>query len=145
MNKDWMPPGHSFSYRVDEKLDGNAISYDLSLPGRCSTVDLSTVRVGRHGGSVPEDLAFREDLFRLVGSITVTGGHVEAAMKRILLVLTEAETIFGLVDYQWADLEKKLRSPCDDADDRHHRLRRVLDWADTHDLREQRNTVVHGA
>ncbi len=146
MSEDWPPPGHAFSYRVDENLDnGGGISYDLSLPRRGSTVDLATVRVGRHGGDTPEDMAFREELFRAVGSITVAGGHVEAAMKRLLLLITDAKTVFTLVDYQWLDLEKKLRAQCNDRDDQRRRLLRLLDWADRHKLRERRHTVVHGA
>jgi len=146
VTENWPPLGHAFSYRVHEAFDNQeGISYDLSLPRRTTTADLSTVRVGRHGGDTPEDLEFREELFRAVGSITVAGGHVEAAMKRLLLLLTDSETVFSLVDHQWLDLENKLRAQCDASDDRRLRLLRLLDWADAHRLREQRHTVVHGA
>jgi hypothetical protein len=145
MTKDWPPPGHNSYYRVDEALDNvDPISYDMSLPSREGTVDLSTVRVGRHGGDAPEDLTFREELYQSVGSITVAGGHVEAAMKRLLLVLTGAEA-FSVVDYQWYQLETKLRELCDGSDERRQRLFRILDWADRHKVRERRHTVVHGA
>jgi hypothetical protein len=146
MTKDWPPPGHSLTYRVDEAFDNvDRISYDMSLPSRASTVNLATVRVGRHGGDAPEDLTFREELYQSVGSVTVAGGHVEAAMKRLLLLLTEAETTFSLVDYQWYELETKLRAQYDDTDERRRRLLRILDWANRHKLRERRHTVVHGA
>ena len=146
MTKDWPPPGHRFSYRVDEALDnGYRISYDLSLPSGAGAVDLATVRVGRHGGDSPEDLTFREELYQSVGSITVAGGHVEAAMKRLLLLLIDAETDFSLVDYQWYELETKLRAQCDGSDERRRRLLRILDGANRHKLRERRHTVVHGA
>jgi hypothetical protein len=146
MTKDWPPPGHSLTYRVDEAFDNvDRISYDMSLPSRASTVNLATVRVGRHGGDALEDLTFREELYQSVGSITVAGGHVEAAMKRLLLLLAEAETTFSLVDYQWYELETKLRAQCDDSDERRRRLLRILDWANRHKRRERRHTVVHGA
>ena len=108
-------------------------------------MDLATLRVGRHGGDTPEDLVFREDLFRSVGSITVAGGHIEAAMKRLLLLLTDTETVFSLVDHPWLELEKKLRVQCNGSDDRRRSLLRLLDWADGHKLREHRHTVVHGS
>lgn len=66
-------------------------------------------------------------------------------MKRLLLVLSTDETTFGLVDYQWGDLESKLAAQCDDRDKRRVRLSRILDWAQKLDLRERRNTAVHGS
>lgn len=117
----------------------------MSVPGNSPQWDLATVRVGRHGGDGPEDLAFREELFQIVGSITVAGGHVEAAMKRLLLLLMNAPADFSLVDHQWLELEKRLRAQCDGSDDQRRRLLKLLDWADRNKLREERHTAVHGA
>lgn len=98
----------------------------------------------RDDGDTPDDLVFREDLYRLVGSITVAGGHIEAALKRHLLVLTSAGEDFRLVDYSWSELEKKLRKECDSTMPRQKSLRRLIDAAQKHQLVQHRHTVVHG-
>ncbi|MEE6295713.1 hypothetical protein [Georgenia wangjunii] len=147
MSTPWPPPGHAFVYQVREDLEGRrGAEYELSLPSSVKELSLSTMQIeGRIGGDTPADLMFREELFRWVGSVTVAGGHIEAAMKRLLLILTGIGSRFRLVDYQWAELEKRLRKECDGSDERRRRLEEVLDWAERRNLRENRHTVVHGS
>jgi hypothetical protein len=86
--EEWPPVGFSAFYTVTEKLDGQPErGYHVLLPGTFSKVDLSTIRVGRHGGPNEADMRYRDELYRRVGEIAVAGGHAEAAMKRLLLVL----------------------------------------------------------
>jgi len=108
-------------------------------------MDLATVRVGRHGGPTPIDLAFRQELFVIVGSVTVAGAHIEAALKRLLLVMSGMGSEFSRVDLVWADLEKKLRKRCSSDSTRERELLVLLDWADKYRLREGRHTAVHGS
>lgn len=85
----WHPVGFMSYYTVTERLEGHhELSYDLVLPGAFSEIDLSTVRIGRHGGPSQQDLQFRSELYRHIGAVTVAAGHVEITMKRLLLVLT---------------------------------------------------------
>jgi hypothetical protein len=148
MNSDCPPAGHPFVYRVVEDLDsGNGISYEISLPSSMSDLDIATVRVGRRGGDTEPDRVFRRELFEVVGSIAVAAGHVEAAMKRLLLVLTGERTVFAFVDFQWSDLHKRLMDECGShrADERRQRLSELLTRAESERLAERRHTAVHGA
>lgn len=143
----WPPAGHRMSYDtqiLNEDGEGAfRLSFAINVPRQ--GIDMSTMRVGRIGGPTYDDLEFRNALFLIIGSITVAGAHVEAAMKRLLLVLSTEVTTFGLVDFQWADLEKKLAAECGGRDRRRLRLSRILDWATELDIRERRNTAVHGS
>lgn len=146
MTDAWPPPGHRFSYRVAEQIEGACnLTFDLTVPKNMA-VDLSAVRVGRHGGPNAEDLSFRDDLFRMIGSITVAGGHVEAAMKRLLvLLLGRSDGDLSAVDYLWSELQQRLLRLCDDRDQRRRDLREVLEWAEREHLQDLRNTAVHGS
>lgn len=133
-------------YIVTEDFQrGTGITYKMTVPSGMAVIEIPTVRVGRYGGPTPDDLQFREELYQAVGSVTVAGGHIEASMKRLLLILGDSDTIFSLVDLQWADLHTRLLQECDDRDNRRRELRRALDWAERRELRERRHTVVHGA
>jgi hypothetical protein len=49
----WPVEGHSFWYKTEISLEnGYRLKFDLTLPGTIPTIDLSTVRVGRHGASL---------------------------------------------------------------------------------------------
>jgi hypothetical protein len=141
----WPPVGFSSYYAMKENLDGHAeLSYDLVLPGTFAEVDLATVRIGRHGGPNEEDLGFRGELHRHVGAVTVAGGHVEMAMKRLLLVLTSPpKADFSTVDLTWTVLHKELVGLCDGSDDRRKQLAQVLDWGQQRDVKRRRDDVVH--
>lgn len=130
MNDDeWPPAGHRFSWRVDIETDAGSLSFDMTLPAG-TNFDLSAIRVGRHGGPTGADRAFREQLFQVIGSITAAGGHIEAAMKRLLLTVEQHDSSkFALVDLQWGDLVKRLAKLCDDSDQTRRDLKAVLDWA----------------
>ena len=141
----WPPPGFTSSYAVTEHLDGHKdLSYDFVLPSTFSTVDLSTVRIGRHGGPNDDDLRFRSELYFRIGAITVAGGHVETAMKRLLLVLMATpKAHFALVDETWSQLHKKLRKEANGSDERRTRLGEVLDWGEEHNVKRRRDDAVH--
>jgi hypothetical protein len=142
----WPPPGHSFSYRAEIQLDGGPTTvFDTTLPSGIGEVDIATLRFGRHGGPTPADHTFRRKLYEAVGNVTVAGAHVEAALKRALLNLSGTGSRFDLADFQWADLEKKLRGMCDGSTPERVRLEHVLGWAAKRRLREKRHDVVHGA
>jgi hypothetical protein len=145
MTYQWPQPGHSSWYSTTENLDGHPpLTYDLSIPSAMSTFDLSTLRVGRHGGPTAEDEAFRQELFRRVGAITVAGGHIETAMKRLVLLLTETEGRFSLVDKTWTDLHNALvAESAEGQDDRRTALREVLEWGETNRIKIRRDNVVH--
>jgi hypothetical protein len=142
---DWPPPGMSTWYRVDEKIDGQPDRYyDLVLPSTFSQVDLSTVRLGRHGGPSEEDLLFRRELYEKVGAVVVAAGHVETAMKRLILLLEgEPEAHFSLVDKNWTDLHNRLRILADGTSERRIELGDALDWAKAEQLKRRRDNVVH--
>jgi len=144
MTNDWPPDRHSSSYRVAESIEGHELTYDVTVPGG-RTLELETVRVGRHGGPNESDLAFRRDLYRVVGSIAVAGGQIEAAMKRLLLVLRGDDSVFALADHDWADLHERLRKEAAKPAERREELGEILDWAEANKLREHRHNAVHGA
>ncbi|MEU6645502.1 hypothetical protein ABZ863_23520 [Saccharomonospora sp. NPDC046836] len=133
-------------HRVDEQLDnGRHLTFYVTIPERMTVVEMPTVRVNRKGGATSADLKFRRELFEIVGSITVAGGQIEAALKRILLLLKGADTVFSLADYQWSELHKRVLAACGSDDPRGVEARKVLEWAESKDLRERRHTAVHGA
>jgi hypothetical protein len=132
-------------YKVDEKIDGQPDRYyDLVLPSTFSQVDLSTVRLGRHGGPNEEDRQFRRELYEKVGAVVVAAGHVETAMKRLILLLEkEPEAHFSLVDKNWTDLHDRLRLLADGTSERRIELGDALDWAEAEQLKRRRDNVVH--
>jgi hypothetical protein len=141
----WPPEGFHSYYRVTERLEGYAdFSYDFVLPNNFQEVDLSTVRLGRHGGPNARDSRFRRELHEKVGAIAVAGGHVEMAMKRLLLVLTSPpKAHFSLVDETWATLIKKLVKQCTGSDERRIQLATLLDWAEENKLKDRRDRAIH--
>jgi len=147
MIKDPPPPGHSFSYRVDVNLDGRPpFSFDLTTPGAREKFDLSTVRVGRHGGVSEADEGFRRKLYGLIGAITVAGGHVEASMKRLLLLLKGEQGGFSLVDKTWSDLFKMLLSESRrQGGERRAELKAILEWAEEKKLKDRRDNTIHAS
>lgn len=141
----WPPRGFNSYYNVTETLEGQPeLTYDLVIPGTFSEVNLSTARIGRHGGPNDDDLQFRSVLYSRIGSVAVAGGRVEMAMKRLLLVLTAAaKAHFSTVDYTWTTLVKKLRGQCDGSDTRRKKLAEVLDWGDEQQVKRRRDNVIH--
>ena len=141
MSDEWP---YSTWYRVDERIDGwPPLSYDMSLPPNRSTFDMSTLRIGRHGGPNAEDEAFRVELYRRVGAVTVAGGHVETAMKRLLLLFMGDVGGFSVVDKTWSDLHKAIEAECTGADERRISTAEVLSWGEEHKVKKRRDDVVH--
>ena len=141
----WPPPGFVAFYTVTEQIDGQPdLTYDLVLPGTFAEVDISTVRVGRHGGPNTEDVRFRRELYERVGRITVAAGHAEMAMKRLLLVLRQSpKAHFSTVDETWTNLHKKLVAQCDGSDQRRVLLAAALQWGDEQNIKGRRDDVIH--
>jgi hypothetical protein len=140
--------GTSFWYKTEIKLDnGRRLTFDLTLPGALSTFDLSTLRIGCHGGVTGEDELFRARLYERIGAVTAAGGHVETAMKRLLLLLLLRSESggFSLVDWTWTALHNALAEECGkpDPDARQKRLKRVLAWGEQKGIKKRRDNVVH--
>jgi hypothetical protein len=88
MNEQWPVAGHSFWYKTEIVLEnGHRLTFDLTLPKAIPDLNVSTARVGRHGGETNGDRIFRQRLYTRIGAVAVAGGHVETAMKRLLLLL----------------------------------------------------------
>jgi hypothetical protein len=140
----WPPPGHHSWYAIEEHIDGhNLFRYDMSIPSKFPNIDISTVRVGRHGGPGAADSAFRQELFLRLGAVTAAGGHAETAMKRLILLLTGDSASFSLVDKTWSDLDKILRAECTGADETREHLKEILDWGEDVRIKARRDDVVH--
>jgi hypothetical protein len=148
MTDQWPVPGHKFWYKTEIKLDnGYEVSFDLTVPGVRESVDLSTVRLGRHGGPTGQDQLFRARLYERIGAVTAAGGHVETAMKRLILLLRSEQRGFSVVDWTWTDLHKALAEEADrpDGDARRKRLGRVLAWGEDKEVKRRRDNVVHAS
>jgi hypothetical protein len=131
--------------RISENLDGGGgISYVVSV-GASEQLHLPAVRVARPDGLVTAaDTTFRADLYRLIGAVVVAGGHVEAAMKRLLLVLRgDGGAGFSEVDETWTTLTKELSEYARLDGERTGRLATLLDWGTKNRVKERRDNVVH--
>jgi hypothetical protein len=86
-------------------------------------------------------------LFNVIGSVTVAGGHVEMAMKKVLVSLQNQHRnlMDRTVPGDWDNLEKDLWKLCEiPTSDVLIRLKELLQSTKDDDLREQRNDVIHG-
>jgi hypothetical protein len=115
----WPRPGHAFAYRTKMEFEGfEPFEYELSVTTGADQLDLSNVIVGRRGGLTSADNELRQKLYYFMGSITVVSGHIEAAMKRLILTLQDHRTRqFSLVDKTWTDLHKILMKECQKGDE----------------------------
>ena len=144
MTEEWPPPGHSFAYQTEINLaNGHQLTVDVTLPTATPTVDLSTVRLGRHGGETNADRLFQQRLYARLGAITVASGHAETAMKRLLLLLRGQSEFSRVADKTWSQLHRCLESERTDADVRRKRLRRVLKWGEENRVQQRRDNAVH--
>ncbi|WP_460798968.1 hypothetical protein [Nocardioides pacificus] len=108
--------------------------------------DLSTFRVKRSGGATPGDHQYRQNVFVLVGAITVAAGHIEAEMKRIIVVAEESESAgFADVPSTWSGLVDRLTAIADGDGMLAEPLRAVLDWGAEQKVAEIRHAAVHSA
>ncbi len=146
MSDEWPPPGHSLSYRMSTQLDGGpSFDLDITTPKARSSVDISTFRIGRHGGPDEADLTYRARLYGLIGAIVVGGGHVEAAMKRLILLLKDEQGGFSLVDKTWSDLHKLLVAQSRRSIPQAAALADILQWGEANDLKRRRDDAVHAS
>jgi hypothetical protein len=146
MSEQWPVPGHSFWYTTEIVLDdGYRLTFDLTLPKAIPELNLTTVRLGRHGGESNADRMFQQRLYVRIGAVAVAGGHVETAMKRLLLLLKGEAGQFSLVDKTWSELHKALSQECSGSklDSRRKRLKRVLAWGEDKQVKRRRDNVVH--
>lgn len=118
-----------------------------NLNGTPGEFDMSTFRMMRHGGPHASDVTHHQTLFAAVGAVTVVSGHIEAEMKRILLVAADgSKTSFADVDLTWTDLEKGLEAVAADPDLKFAtRLHDVLEWGKSKKIKKRRHDVVHSA
>ncbi|WP_344255701.1 hypothetical protein [Mycolicibacterium llatzerense] len=87
-------------------------------------------------------------LFHAVGSVTVAGGHVEMAMKRVLVTLRDgknSDLAAADVPADWSALEDKLTKAAKPQETPLQKaVFELLTRAGVNELREGRNDVVHG-
>lgn len=142
--------GDPVTYQMTEDIDSwDSVTYELTIPAGSEQVDLVSPIVERAGPIDPADEAYREQLFGQVGRITVAGGHVEAALKRVLVVLSPGREAFEDADLDWSQLEDNLRKLAKHSNvlDAATAAQAValLDIAEKQSLRDYRNHAVHGA
>ena len=143
--EEWPPVGFSAFYTVTEKIDGQPErQYHVLLPSTFSKVDLSTIRVRRHGGPTDADKRYRDEFYKQVGAIAVASGHAEAAMKRLLLILKRPdEAHFAEVDGTWTSLTEQLQNECDGSDQKRLDLANLLEWAKENKIKIRRDNAIH--
>lgn len=92
------------------------------------------------------DEEFRRKLYGLIGAITVAAGHVEASMKRLLLLLKGEQGGFSLVDKTWSDLFTMLLSESgrQGAGPRAE-LKKILERAEESKLKDRRDNTIHAS
>lgn len=110
---------------------------------RLGFAELRPIRIPQYDTS---DHMHQFQLFNAVGQVTVASGHVEMAMKKVLVSLRggEADLMSRDLPTVWADLVKELRKFCDDSTELVSKLKTLLDEAEENKLNDQRNDVVHG-
>jgi hypothetical protein len=148
----WPRPGHVLVYHAQIELDGQrSFSYELSVPGTTERHNISTFIPGRIGGPHDGDVEMRRRLYGAVGQAVVAGGHIEASMKRLLILLQGKENRFALVDEQWSSLEKKLGREVRRTSghltypELRGEVSELLDHAARKQLKRRRDSIVHGS
>jgi hypothetical protein len=93
-----------------------------------------------------EDRQHQMQLFDAIGKIAVFGGHVEMAMKKVLVTLRGGthDLMDPTLPADWDGLDKELRMLCDDSSQTRTRLSELLDDAEQKGLRDKRNDAIHG-
>lgn len=80
----------------------------------------------------------------LVGSITISSGHIEAGIRRLLVAFAR-ETWSSAANLQWFALHDGLRKAAvDRPSPESETMIALLDWAEQRRLTEHRHNVVHG-
>jgi hypothetical protein len=121
--------------------------YTLLIPpgGSRTKLGMSEIRPFRNQWQ-QADITHQLELFGAVGRIAVSGGHVEMAMKKVLITLRggEHDLLDPSLPSDWDGLEKELRKLCDGSDETRTKLLQVLDDADQQQLHDKRNDAIHG-
>jgi hypothetical protein len=144
MTEQWPPSGHKFAHKAGINFaNGHQLTFDLTLPRATPSVSLSTVRLGRHGGESNADRLYQQRLYARIGAVTAASGHVETAMKRLLLLLRGKSEFSKVADKSWSQLHRCLESERTEADARRKRLRRVLEWGEKNHVKKCRDNVIH--
>lgn len=113
---------------------------------RLDLASLRPVRVAGHDNAIA-DCRHRRRLFQAVGAVTVAGGHVEMALRKVLVSLTggQNEDLGGKdVSLDWSKLHTKIEDHCKrDASELAQRVDQLLKTAEASTLRDIRNNIVH--
>jgi len=148
-DRSWPPPGHYSTYTAKFDLEGfESFEYEMTVP--TGEIVLGNAIVGRLGGPSPADVEFRARLYQAIGALTVSGGHVEAAMKRMILTLQGKKSRFSLVDKNWTELHMALESESakNDLNRSYPAMRDALAghlaWGKQRHLKDHRDNIVHG-
>lgn len=137
-------PGIKRWGRISVELEGVPPMEFSALVPHLDTVNIASDQVARIGGPNRRDEQARVPLYFLIGAITVAGGHIEAAMKRLaILTRGSADGSFSTIDWDWTSLHAELRQQADTVGPPNDTLAHALDWAEEHQIKRKRDDVVH--
>lgn len=134
-------------------VNASDMAMDFTLvrpPGGEIPMSLSSLRPMRvEGRENPQaDALHQVRLFHAVGSVTVAGGHVEMAMRKVLVSLRggENEDLAGTeMPAEWSRLHAELEDLCaDESTELKRSVKNLLGQAESAGMRETRNHIVHG-
>ena len=119
-------------------------------PGRGTPMNMASLRPmraeGREDG--PSDTLHQIRLFHAVGSVAVASGHVEMAMRKVLVSLKggqNADLADRDIPADWNQLHTKLKALCRTGQTELQRsVELLLDEAERSKIRDSRNHVIHG-
>jgi len=136
--------GHHVRYELGDLPDYEYLMVNLGAAQ--DTTDVSTLRMVRLGGPNDADIEHRQNLFSVVGAIVVAGGHIEAEMKRIVIMgegLRNAS--FVDLDLNWTQLELRLESIVSADGPLAAEIEKALSWGRDHKIKKRRDDAVHSA
>lgn len=123
--------------------------YDSALVNLTSAMDqwdMSTFRTVRLGGMNAADQILRQNLCTIVGAIAVAGGHIEAEMKRIIILAEEDRgATFVDVDLTWTGLETRMQAIADGEGPLSAEVAEHLTWAKAKRIKQTRDDAIHCA
>jgi len=142
----------SVTYDVRGKLPPNVL-LDFTLvrpPTAGANLDIPSLRPLRAVGRVDHsaDALHQVRLFNAVGAVTVAGGHVEMAMRKVFVSLrggVNRDLAGEDIPAEWSRLHEALLKLCESStNDIATKLKALLDEAEADSLRESRNDIIHG-
>jgi hypothetical protein len=126
------------------------VDYTFVQPPGGDDIDVASMRPVRIMAKPNRqaDALHQVRLFHAVGAVTVAGGHVEMAMKRVLVTLRggrNSDLAGEDVPAEWSILEDKLKKASKPQETPLQKaVFELLSGAGVGELREGRNDVVHG-